>query len=194
MHRYNHAHCFMWDAITNPCPNLKEVLVCQSSLTATVMESNILNCLGGHCSLQWRHNEHDGVSNHQPHDCLLNRLFKAQIKENIKAPRHWPLCGEFTGHRWIPAQRTSNAENVSMTSSYDARWSGACPEHCHECLDIRQWCHEQFFRGSLRHNQWQLLSVPRHPPYPTPDQSVHPFSYPFSRKRGIFKGRCEFAK
>ena len=26
--------------------------------------------------LQWRHNERDGVSNHQPHDCLLNRLFK----------------------------------------------------------------------------------------------------------------------
>ena len=21
---------------------------------------------------------------------------------NIKAPRHWPLCGEFTGDRWIP--------------------------------------------------------------------------------------------
>ena len=27
---------------------------------------------------------------------------QAQIKENIKAQRHWPLCGEFTGHRWIP--------------------------------------------------------------------------------------------
>ena len=26
----------------------------------------------------------------------------AQIKENIKAPRHWPLWGEFTGDRWIP--------------------------------------------------------------------------------------------
>ena len=25
-----------------------------------------------------------------------------QIKENIKAPRHWPLCGEFTDDRWIP--------------------------------------------------------------------------------------------
>ena len=24
------------------------------------------------------------------------------IKENIKAPRHWPLSGEFTGDRWIP--------------------------------------------------------------------------------------------
>ena len=52
--------------------------------------------------LQWRHNKRVGVSNHQTHDCLLNRLFKAQIKENIKVPRHRPLCGEFTGDRWVP--------------------------------------------------------------------------------------------
>ena len=32
-------------------------------------------------------------------------VIQAQIKENIKAPRHWPLCGELTGDRWIP--RTS---------------------------------------------------------------------------------------
>ena len=55
-----------------------------------------------HISLQWRHNEHDRVSNHQSHDCLLNRLIRRRSKENIKAPRHWPLCGEFTGDRWIP--------------------------------------------------------------------------------------------
>ena len=24
------------------------------------------------------------------------------IKENTKAPRRWPLCGEFTGDQWIP--------------------------------------------------------------------------------------------
>ena len=54
----------------------------------------------GPIPLQWRHNERDGVLNHQPHDCVLNR-YSGQIKENIKAPRHWPLCGEFTGHRWI---------------------------------------------------------------------------------------------
>ena len=53
-------------------------------------------------SLQCRHNGRDGVSNHPHHECLLNRLFKAQIKENIKAPRHYPLWGEFTGDRWIP--------------------------------------------------------------------------------------------
>ena len=59
----------------------------------------------GRCliTLQWRHNERDGFSNHQPQDRLLNRLFKSQIKENIKALRHWPLWGEFTGDRWIPS-------------------------------------------------------------------------------------------
>ena len=29
-------------------------------------------------------------------------FIQAQIKENIKAPSHWPLGGEFTGDRWIP--------------------------------------------------------------------------------------------
>ena len=34
---------------------------------------------------------------------LFTQAFiQAQIKENIKAPRHWSLCGEFTGDRWIP--------------------------------------------------------------------------------------------
>ena len=38
-----------------------------------------------------------------PASALFTQLFiQMQIKENIKAPRHWPLCGEFTGHRWIP--------------------------------------------------------------------------------------------
>ena len=36
-----------------------------------------------------------------------SRLFtqpfiQARIKENFKAPRYRPLCGEFTGDRWIP--------------------------------------------------------------------------------------------
>ena len=34
---------------------------------------------------------------------LFTQAFiQTQIKENIKAPRHWPMCGEFTGDRWIP--------------------------------------------------------------------------------------------
>ena len=36
------------------------------------------------------------------------QFIQAQIKENTKAPRQWPLCGEFTGD--FLAQRTSNTE------------------------------------------------------------------------------------
>ena len=40
--------------------------------------------------------------------------FSGKIKENIKAPCHWTLCWEFTGNGEFPAQRASNAENVSI--------------------------------------------------------------------------------
>ena len=35
-------------------------------------------------SLQWRHNGRDNVSNHQPHDCLLSRLFRHRSKKTSK--------------------------------------------------------------------------------------------------------------
>ena len=46
-------------------------------------------CNGTHCvwnilSLQWRHNERDGISNHQPHECLLNRLFGRRSRKTSK--------------------------------------------------------------------------------------------------------------
>ena len=34
--------------------------------------------------LSWRHDERDGVSNHQPNDCLLNRLFRLRSKKTSK--------------------------------------------------------------------------------------------------------------
>ena len=37
-----------------------------------------------HVTLQWRHNVRDGVSYHQPHDCLLNRLFQCRSKKTSK--------------------------------------------------------------------------------------------------------------
>ena len=48
-------------------------------------------------ALQWRHNGRDSVSNHQPHDCLLNRLFRRRSKKTPKLR----FTG-FTGDRWIP--------------------------------------------------------------------------------------------
>ena len=132
-------------------------------------------------SLHWRHDELAGVSNHQPHDCLLNGLLmlipccniyhdisnwltchydiftplvkhystvimstmvsqftsvwivcltvrSGADKKNIKALRHWPLCGEYTGHRWIP--RTKGQWRAKcfhlMTSSWlqCTEWEG----------------------------------------------------------------------
>ena len=35
-------------------------------------------------SLQWRHNDQDGVSNHQRHGCLLNRSFRRRSKKTSK--------------------------------------------------------------------------------------------------------------
>ena len=34
--------------------------------------------------LQWRHNDNDGVSNHQPHGRLFNRLFRRRSKKTSK--------------------------------------------------------------------------------------------------------------
>ena len=74
-------------------------------------------CYPGTLSFQssrWRHNERDGVSNYQPHDCLLNRLLRCKSKKTSKlrviglCAGNSPVTGEF------PAQMASNAENVSI--------------------------------------------------------------------------------
>ena len=65
-------------------------------------------------TLQWRHNGRDSVSNHQPHDCLLNRLFRRGSKKTSKL-RVTGLCaGKSPGTGEFPAQMASNAESVSI--------------------------------------------------------------------------------
>ena len=65
-------------------------------------------------SLQWRHNVRDGIYNHQPRNCLLNRLLRRKSKKTSKfritalCAGNSPVTGEF------PAQRASNAEKVSI--------------------------------------------------------------------------------
>ena len=64
-------------------------------------------------TLRWRHNGSNGVSDHQPQDCLLSRFFRRRSKETSKlrvtgfCAGNSPVTGEF------PVQRASNAENVS---------------------------------------------------------------------------------
>ena len=48
------------------------------------MDMDISVAEQGECSSQWRHNGRDGVSKHQPRECLLKRLFKRRSKKTSK--------------------------------------------------------------------------------------------------------------
>ena len=69
-------------------------------------------CRNCRSALQWRHNGGDNVLTHQPHDCLLDRLFRRRSKRTSKlrvtglCAGNSPATGEF------PAKRASNAENI----------------------------------------------------------------------------------
>ena len=65
-------------------------------------------------ALRWRHNERDGVSNHQPHGCLLNRLFRHRSKKTPKLHVTGLCEGNSLVTEGFPAHRASNAENVSI--------------------------------------------------------------------------------
>ena len=96
--------------------------------------------------LQWRHNGHDIVSNHQPYDCLLNRLFRCWSKKTSKL-RVTGLCEGIhrrpvnSPHKWPVTLKmfhlmTSSCitwTNVDLPSA----WSSGnhlrqC--HCHQSL------------------------------------------------------------
>ena len=64
--------------------------------------------------LQWRHNGHDRVSNHQPHECLFNHLFRSRSKKTSKLYVTGLCAGNSPGIGESPTQMTSNTENVSI--------------------------------------------------------------------------------
>ena len=66
-------------------------------------------------SLRWRHIGRHGVSNHQPHDCLLNRLLRHRSKRTSKLCVTGLCVGKSPGTGEFPAQMASNAENVSIS-------------------------------------------------------------------------------
>ena len=84
-----------------------------------IIDNWLLIALG---TLQGRHDERDGVPNHQPHDCLPKSLFRRRSKKASKllvtgsCVGNSPVTGEF------PAQRASNAENGSIWWRHHESW------------------------------------------------------------------------
>ena len=109
--------------LIGPVGNFSEILIKIYTFSFNEMHLKMSSrkwwpsCLGLNvlkCTLQWHHNGRDGISNHQPHDCLLNCLFRHRSKKTSKlcitdlCVRNSPVTGEF------PTQMASNAENVSI--------------------------------------------------------------------------------
>ena len=79
----------------------------------------------------------DSVSNHQPHDCLLNCLFRRRSKKTSKL-RVTGLCaGNSPGTGEFPAQMARNAENISI-------W----------------WRHHDILKGWYKNFHWHVTCCP----------------------------------
>ena len=61
-------------------------------------------------TLQLHHSERDGISDHKPHDCLLNLLFRCRWKKTSKLCFTGICGGNSTVTGEFPAQRASNTE------------------------------------------------------------------------------------
>ena len=85
-------------------------------------------------------------------------------KKPIKAPCHWPLCGEFTGTGEFPAQRVSNVENVSIWwRHHDNRKKKV--NHTHPwCSDLQRTTPSaggmrKHFKFSRMYNNWPNITI-----------------------------------
>ena len=76
--------------IHHGCPNMFNTQIQQSAVVCGFCEFTAYPMIHLTGTLQWRNNGREGVSNHQPHYCLLNRLYRRKSKKTSK------LCG--TGH------------------------------------------------------------------------------------------------
>ena len=86
-------------------------------------------------SLQWRQNGHDGVSNHHPHDCLLNRLFGRRSKKTSKL-RVTGLCAGKSPHKWPVTRKMFPSDDVIMLLAICAENSPATSEFHAKRLSI----------------------------------------------------------
>ena len=95
---------------------------------------------------------------------------QAQIRQNTKSPRHWPLWGESTSDRCIPPKRANNTENVSIWWCHhgDQKWfaderrSIMSEWSTPTVLQVNTWtiADQDLWRhvASLGHTEWMIES------------------------------------
>ena len=85
--------------VDDMCP-LHHCILCVHCITMCIIYAST-------SSLQWRHNGRESVSNHQPYDCFLSRLFRRRSKKSSAS-----LAFARGIHRG--PQMANNAENSSI--------------------------------------------------------------------------------
>ena len=95
-----------WSTPHEPC---ERFLICCALCQLTEIEL---------VPLRWRHNERDGVSNHQPHDCLLRRSGADQIKHQssaslafVRGINRWTVNSL---HKWPVTRKMFPFDDVNM--------------------------------------------------------------------------------
>ena len=92
-------------------------------------------------TLQWRHNGLDGVSNHQPHHCLLSRLFGRGPKKTSKLPVTGHCAGNSPGtgdspHKWPVTRKMFPSDDVVMTQCDSYLQLDICRRHDYATLVV----------------------------------------------------------
>ena len=70
-------------------------------------------------SLQWCHNGRDGISNHQPYHCLLNRLLDQRKHQSsaslafVRGIHRWPVNSP---HKWPVTRKMLPYDDINMWS------------------------------------------------------------------------------
>ena len=77
---------------------------------------------------------------------LTQPFIRAQIKENIKALRHWPLCAEVTGDRWIPR--------------INGQWRGKCFHFMTSSWTVLVWYSVRTFPTQIARFTWPTWGPP----------------------------------
>ena len=95
-------------------------------------------------AIQWRHNRCDGVSNHQPHDCLLNRLFRRRSKKTSKfrisgvcrGIHPWPMN---SSHKGPVTRKMFPFDDVIMVFQEETNWGVAVILQTYTVWNISLW-------------------------------------------------------
>ena len=88
-------------------------------------------------------------------------FIQAQIRENIKAPPHWSLCGEFTSDRWM-----FPFDDVTMNSGLYTAWSHFLEAPGFRLQPFLEISHGWSWRQKLSYasvtSNYRLCTIPHH--------------------------------